>query len=101
MRNMLRRIALVTMLTLALVLPAAGAGAQDYPGGTDEGVLSDNLQRDPGGAVAPASQTRGAPSTLPLTGTDTLQLAGLGLVLVAGGAVLVLRSRRRPSAAAA
>jgi LPXTG-motif cell wall-anchored protein len=93
MRNMLRRIALLTLLTLALLLPAAAASAQDYPGGTEEGVLSENLDR--GGAVAPASQTRGAPSALALTGTDAIQLAGLGIVLVAGGTVLVRRTRRR------
>jgi LPXTG-motif cell wall-anchored protein len=97
---MLRRFALLAALTTGLLLPAAAASAEsaDYPGGTETSVLGENVDRgtvDPQ-QVSGVADVRSAPASqsLPVTGTDVAQLAGIGVVLVAGGTVLVRRSRR-------
>lgn len=112
---MLRRLGTTALLSLTLLLPAAAASAQEgYPGGETE-VLSENLQAPtPGAAGAGAGGVGGAGVTagrgagngavrgsgLAVTGSDMAQLAGIGIVLLAGGTVLVRRSRRTAPQAA-
>lgn len=108
---MLRRLGATALLSFTLLLPAAAASAQEgYPGGETE-VLSENLQA-PTGGVGGNSGGAGAPlgrvesnggvrgSGLAVTGSDMVQLTGIGIVLLAGGTVLVRRSRRTAPQAA-
>lgn len=106
---MLRRLTLTFALMFLLVLVPAAAGAQtaNYPGGDGE-VQSDKQDRGDAevrGVVAARPDDvlaqRGAPASLPVTGSDMVQLGLLGIALVGGGTVLVRRSRRQSPAAAA
>lgn len=112
MMHMLRRLMLSIALTMTLALaPTAMAGAQDanYPGG-DGQVLSDQQDRGDGqvlGVVTSrpdsgvlANRAAAAPSSLAVTGSDVVQLSLIGVALLAGGTVLVRRSRRQSPATA-
>ncbi|HYI60287.1 MAG TPA: LPXTG cell wall anchor domain-containing protein [Acidimicrobiales bacterium] len=86
---MLRKIVFV-LVALALPLVAASAAsAEQYPP-TGDGPAPSTAVVDEG------SEGGGAP--LPDTGTDVTLLAGVAFVLVAGGAVAVVASRRRGAA---
>jgi hypothetical protein len=108
--SMARRVGMTAALTFACLAPAGAAMAQtaSYPGNPPQGeVLGTGDERgDTAVAGVVASRTEapaavsGARGGLAVTGTDVAQLAGLGVVLVGGGVVLVRRSRR-PLAATA
>lgn len=111
-RRALAAAACVAAATLPVA--ASAAGAQDYPGGTTPTTLSGDVlsEQQTRGGVAGTDATRGAVAgngtgtgtgtggiSLPVTGGDVAGLGIAGIVLVAGGAVLVRRARRAPSAA--
>jgi hypothetical protein len=77
--------------TVAVLAPAAHAGAAPYPNGGDTpDVAPQTTQVSPGSASKPA--------TLPFTGGDIAQLAALGAASVGAGTFVVRRSRRHTSA---
>jgi LPXTG-motif cell wall-anchored protein len=87
---------LLSAPTAALAQEAAGDPYTRTPPGE---VLSEELQRPT--EVLPAQITRADPATLPVTGTDAVTLTIVGLAAIAGGTVLVRRSRFRPAEATA
>jgi hypothetical protein len=87
---MMKRICVVgALIVLAFIALATPSGAQYGPTTTV--------------AVAPTTTLQTAPSGLVRTGSDSLPLAQMGIVLVAAGglAVYVARSRRRQADRAA
>jgi LPXTG-motif cell wall-anchored protein len=86
--------ALVAVLALSLAAPAGAVGNPDYTAPPPTGAVS-----TPPPARQITSSQAAAPSRqrLPITGSDTVQLALIGGLLVAGGAGLV--SVRRSTAA--
>lgn len=105
-----RRVGGTLALSLALLAPAGAAAAQTatYPGEQPTEVLSSADERGDtkvAGVVTtrnePVAAVRAAPAQrgLAVTGADVGQLAGLGIVLVGGGLVLVRRGRRIPATA--
>lgn len=101
---MLRSIVFAFGVVVALALPAAvSAQTADYPGGPPpqvQGVVVERGRPD-GASNEPRTQVAGRQSrrgdALPVTGADLVQLAGLAVVLTAGGTALV-RVRRRHEA---
>lgn len=79
--------------TLLVVAPA-GAEAGPYGGGSSDPTVK---SVPPGDAEA-SEATRADGDSLPFTGGDIGGLVALGLVGVAGGTALVLRSRRTSDA---
>lgn len=109
-----RRFGRTLALSLALLAPAGAAAAQTapYPGEKPAGDVLGNADERGDTQVqgvvtsretppASVSAVRAAPASrsLAVTGTDAFQLAGIGIVLVGGGLVLVRRSRRLPAPA--
>ncbi len=98
---MRRWVGLVLWLTVGAVAPASAAAAQtaDYPGGPTAEVQGETFVRGPGngggqqGAVAGTQTSRSG--SLAVTGADVVQLSVIAVALVAGGTVLVRRSRRQ------
>lgn len=101
-----RCVGLVLWLTVGVVAPASAVAAQtaDYPGGTTVEVQGETFTRGEGGSGG-ASQVAGTQTSraggLAVTGADVAQLGAMGVALVAGGTVLVRRSRRRHGATSA
>lgn len=98
----LRTFVAAATLAAGIALPSAALAqtADDPYTKTPPGeVLGENLQRPV--EVLPAQVTRSAPATLPVTGTDVVGLTVIGLAAIAGGTVLVRRSRVRPAEATA
>jgi len=88
---MLRKL-LFVVIALALPLAASGAaGAQQYPP-TGEGPHPDAVEFTP-----PPVEPPGDEAPLPRTGSDSALLVGVALALLAGGAVVVVATRRRTS----
>ncbi len=81
-----RMAAVAAVGTLGALVPAAAAGAVEYPsGGPPPEVQPTGTQ------VSPSQAARA--STLPLTGTDVAELLAIGGVSVGAGLLLVRRSR--------
>lgn len=100
-----RFVGLVLWLTVGVVAPASAVAAQtaDYPGGTTAEVQGETFTREQGGSGG-GSQVAGTQASragLAVTGADVAQLGVMGAALVAGGTVLVRRSRRRHGATSA
>ena len=100
---MLRKIVFV-LLALALPLVAASAAsAQQYPptgdtaspNGLSRG--SDDPSSSAGGSGVSQSQAQSGSSSAPLarTGSDLVAPAGVAVVLLLGGAIAIVASRRR------
>jgi len=92
---------LLAPLALSVILLGAGAtsavaqqpACDSY---SDACVLGTKFTRPaPSTQVAPAAVVNQRPNTLPLTGGQFVLLLGVSGGLVAGGAVLLLSSRRR------
>lgn len=87
----MRRLLAFVLLAVALpLLAASAAGAQQYPP-TGEGspppVEQGEADRSDGAGAAPLART----------GSEVGLLVGVSVVLLAGGAVTVVASRRRPT----
>lgn len=79
--------ALLLALGLTLLVPAA-AGAEQYPPtGERPTPTTAAVHDEPPAGEAPLART----------GTDVTLLAGVALVLLAGGATAVVATRRRPA----
>lgn len=112
---MRRCVGLMLWLAVGVVAPASAVGAQtaDYPGGTTVEVQGETFIRGGGGSgggnqeagTGGGSQVAGTQTSraggLAVTGADVAQLGVMGVALVAGGTVLVRRSRRRHGATSA
>lgn len=119
---MLRRMVVTLAFTVALLALATPSSAQSpYPGGNVAEVQSDGSERGDDtavlgavierpvvagdsadrGAVAGVGIGRGAVGGLAVTGGDIVQLAIIGVGLVAGGVVVVRRTRRQRATTAA
>lgn len=83
---LIRSAAVAAVATVGVIVPAAGAGAAPYPGG---GTPPEVLPR-----VTPRANQASSSSTLPITGTDAVELAAIAGVAVGAGVVLVRRNRR-------
>lgn len=85
--------ALVAVVALAVAVPAGAVANPDYTAPPPAETVT---TPPPVRQVTSASSVAAAPSRqrLPITGSDTAQLAVLGGLLVAGGAGLVLVRRR-------
>lgn len=100
----LARVALFVGIAIAVLAPAAawadGTPTDPYPSPNAPQCVYPNP--DPALCANPSasntSQSQG--SSLPFTGGDTLPLAAVGTVVVAGGLALVVYSRRRRAATA-
>lgn len=68
-------------------------GTQSEPTVSGEVLAAAQPALTPGGASAPVA----LPATLPRTGSSIELLAGFGAAMIAAGAALVARSRRRPA----
>jgi LPXTG-motif cell wall-anchored protein len=82
------RLGAVAGVTGAAVLLPIAAGAVTYPNG---GTPDVNPKATQPTSVLPATTSR---STLPLTGTDVVELAAIGGASAGVGVVLVRRARR-------
>jgi hypothetical protein len=85
-----------TMLaaTVGIAAPAFASIDNNYSGVAAQEVQGVVVPRDTP-QVLPAQAVQGENQTLPVTGGDIAELAGMGLILVGSGTVLVRRGRRR------
>jgi hypothetical protein len=98
---MLRKIVFVLAVLALPLVGASAASAQDgcYPPGSEACDPPDPV--DPGGAVRQSNIERGDPADpggnapLARTGLNLAPLVGVAVVLLAGGAVAIVASRRR------
>ena len=78
---------------VGVLLPLGAAGAAPYPnGGTPE--VQPNSGRRTSGQPTDVAGNAATRSTLPLTGTDVVELAAIGAASAGVGVVLVRRKRR-------
>lgn len=81
--------------------PASGSPSTPpgVPSGSPSATVSPSSSvsssSSPSGSVAPSPSTSSSSSTLPLTGTSLTPFIVAGVLLVAGGSVLVVMARRR------
>lgn len=89
-------LAMATLVVTFFVVAGSAAGAQENPDYTAAPPVVENLQEMAPPVVAVRSAPPASPSAtpLPLTGSDVVQLAAIGGLLVAGGAG-VMTARRR------
>lgn len=103
---MLRKIVFVLVALALPFLAASAASAQQYPPSGDGTSVPADPSAGAGSSDDPAADDgaddTGAPTgdRLARTGTDVALLGGVAVVLVAGGAVAVVASRRRTGALA-
>lgn len=104
---MLRKIVFVLVALALPFLAASAASAQQYPPTGDGTSVPADPSAGAGSSDDPAaddgaSDTGAAPTgdRLARTGTDIALLGGVAVVLMAGGAVAVVASRRRTGALA-
>lgn len=85
--------ALVAVIALSLAVPAGAVGNPDYTAPPPTGTVT---TPPPARQITSSSTAAATPSRqrLPITGSDTAQLAIVGGLLVAGGAGLVTIRRR-------
>jgi LPXTG-motif cell wall-anchored protein len=80
---------------LCLLPSAAFAQSNDYVGKRNTPSQPDVTTKQP--TVVEAVQTPPPSGALPVTGTDALELAALGALLLAGGAVLSRANKAKPA----
>jgi len=81
----------VAVMALSLAQPAGAVDNPDYTAPPPASVVESST---PAPLPVRQVQTAAAPQRLAITGSDTAQLAVLGAVLVAGGAVVLVARRR-------
>jgi LPXTG-motif cell wall-anchored protein len=98
----LRLTQLLAALAVAALFLVGSAGmasaGENYGGGDNYGSSYPTPDPPPGTPASPntpSSGDPGRPSVLPITGSDALGLAAIGLGVTAAGAALVIVSRRR------
>lgn len=79
----------VAVVTLGLAQPAGAVDNPDYTAPPPASVVESSTP-----APVRQVQTAAVPQRLAITGSDSVQLAVLGAVLVAGGAVVLVARRR-------
>jgi LPXTG-motif cell wall-anchored protein len=90
-----------TSFNLTHTCPASGSPSTPpgVPSGSPSASVSPSSSMSssssPSGSVAPSPSTSSSSSTLPLTGTSLTPFIVAGVLLVAGGSVLVVMARRR------
>lgn len=96
MRTIHKGARVLALAAVAVAASAAPAFAQSYPGGTVTTVkeVAEVLGTVQEQQPAPVAVIAAQEETLPVTGGDIIGLTLLGGGLVAGGVVLVRRSRR-------
>ena len=81
-----------TVMALGILVPVGVATAADYPTGGPPPEVS------PTQAPTVAAEKAAAPATLPLTGTDIVEITALAGASAGIGFVMVRRSRRASTA---
>lgn len=101
MRSILRFVVLLGLATSLLTAPALAQQPDAYVDGEVTEVDPQTLvvdpadPADPGAQVLGVQQERSEGSALPVTGGDAVGLAVVAVVMIAGGAALVLLRRSR------
>ena len=104
----MKKLLVGAMLAASIVGGTAGVASAQCPDSAPAGVTCQvevkgttvDAPTAPAPAAAPAAPVVAAKAQLPVTGVETGMIAGAGLALIAGGGLLVARSRKSENAAA-